>query len=55
MTYQEVYDWIEENFPEEYDDLGEVWEELQNEWVGRNELENIIPYNDFLSTYEGSN
>jgi hypothetical protein len=52
-----MYEWMEENWTEEYDgwDLGEVWEHLEDEWDGRNNLEDIISYEDFLSHYSEGN
>jgi len=52
LTYQEVFDWIDEQFDIDTEDLGEEYERISNEWNGRSDLSNVISLDDFLSYYE---
>ncbi len=56
MTYQEVFDWIDENYPEleyaETGDLGEIYEQIESDWSGRNNLSDVISIYEFISNYE---
>jgi hypothetical protein len=55
LTYQEVYDWIEDFHDfEAFDDYGELYEQISNDWVGRNDFSNVISLDEFLNHYEGN-
>ena len=53
MTYQEIFDWIDEEYGYyEPDDLGELYETISEEWTGRNNFSDIISFDEFINHYE---
>ena len=53
MTYQEVFEWIDDNYDlEDYDSAEEMYYAIQADWTGRNDFASIISLDDFNSTYE---
>ena len=54
MTYSEVFEWIDEFYDlEQYDDFGEFYEQVSNDWFGRNDFDTIISLDEFFNHYEG--
>ncbi len=54
MTYSEVFEWIDEFYDlEQYDDFGEFYEQVSNDWFGRNDFDTIISIDEFFNHYEG--
>jgi len=54
MTYNEVFEWIDEFYDlEQYDDFGEFYEQVSNDWFGRNDFDTIITPEEFFNHYEG--
>jgi hypothetical protein len=53
LTYQEIFDWIDEEYGYyEPDDLGELYETISEEWTGRNNFSDIISFDEFINHYE---
>ena len=54
MTYEEVFEYIDEFYDfTEYDDLGEKYQEVSNNWFGRNDFDTVITVDEFFNHYEG--
>ena len=55
MTYAEIFDWLDDTYPEiEYGediDLGEMYEVIESEWTGRNNFSDIISIDEFINNY----
>ena len=53
MTYAEIFEWIDDQYDfAMYDDLGEFYQDVSNEWFGRSNFEDIISPEEFFSHYE---
>ena len=53
MTYQEVFEWIDDNYDlDDYGSTEEMYDAIQADWTGRNDFASIISLDDFNSTYE---
>ena len=54
MTYDEVFEWIDDSYDfESYEDLGEFYQDVSNDWFGRNDFDTIISLDEFFNHYEG--
>jgi len=53
LTYQEVFEWIDDNYDlDDYGSTEEMYDAIQSDWTGRNDFASIISLDDFNSTYE---
>ena len=54
MTYNEVFEYIDEGYDvSDWADLGEMYEQVSNDWFGRNDFDTIISLEQFFNHYEG--
>ena len=52
MTYQEVFEWIDDNYDlDDYGSTEEMYDAIQADWTGRNDFASIISLEDFNNTY----
>ena len=53
MTYAELYEWIEDNYDfDDWDDFGEFYEQIEEDWDGRGNFSDIVSYDEFINNYE---
>ena len=55
MTYDEVVDWIDDLDPYYDLDPSDLYDLAVTEWVGRNELQDIMTKEEFLTYFETEN
>jgi hypothetical protein len=53
MTYAEIFEWIDDQYDfSMYDDLGEMYEQINEEWFGRIPFDSIISPESFFNYFE---
>lgn len=53
MTYEEVFEWIDDNYDlDDYDTAEDMYDDINSNWTGRNNFDSIISLDDFNSRYE---
>jgi len=56
LTYAEVFEYIDDFYDiDDFDDLGEMYQDISNNWSERNNFEDIISLDEFLNHYEEIN
>ena len=52
MTYQEVFEWIDDNYDlDDYGSTEEMYDAIQSDWTGRNDFASIISLDDLLLSF----
>jgi len=52
LTYEEVFEWIDDNYDlEDYDSAEEMYYAIDSEWTGRNDFSSVITLDDFSVRY----
>ena len=52
MTYEEVFEWIDDNYDiDDYDSSEEMYYAIESDWTGRNDFASVISLDDFNSRY----